>query len=566
MVNDFDPDKYLADKKEEGFNPDSYLGNKESPQQNSQYSPLQSAGLGALMGGSLGFADEAEGGIKALANAPGNKKSLKELYQQYREVARQKYDEAQKENPKSYLAGNLAGGVATGVATGGLGEGIAGAAGLGALTGLGSSNADLTKGDIKGAAIDTGVGGVLGAGAGALANKVGSALAPEALSQRAGAAAVRGLGGKVTPQNVAVGNTVLNEGLLPIFGGAEKTAQGITGKLGDIEGQVQQTLKGVSENTSLPGVISNKEPILDKVLGLADQSLAGFKSSDAPEVSQMINKDATYWGNELQKANGDPSKLNELRKAIDSQLNLVQKNAFVSPLDLKPRASFLKNLRDMVNTDLRDTAGQVSEGAGSDLASSMGTQSKLIQAQGMADKSAAGDLTNPAGLNGQTLASGVAGTALTALGHTTLGPLAVAGAAGKVAAETATGQPVGRLANIVSARTQDWAAKQLGTPSGQAVMKGALNLAPKGIASSGVQTGIQNVYTAKPAQLKQAANVLTNDESTKDLGNALNDAITNGDEDAKNKVLFAAEQIPSVRVKFRQALGSAPTDEETPGS
>lgn len=47
-----------------------------------QFSPLQSAGLGAAQGATLGFGDELEGGVKALAGkASGSPRDLKDLYQ-----------------------------------------------------------------------------------------------------------------------------------------------------------------------------------------------------------------------------------------------------------------------------------------------------------------------------------------------------------------------------------------------------------------------------------------------------------------------------------------------------
>ena len=524
------------------------------------FSPLQSAGLGAVQGATLGFGDELEGGAKALAGkATGSPRDLKDLYQEYRDMARQRNDIAKAQNPKSYLGGNLAGGLATGVATGGLSEGVGGAAALGALTGLGSSNADLTKGDVKGAAIDTGVGAGLGAAAGAIGNKIGSALNPQKLEQNASAAAIRGLGGKATPENLAVGRTVLNTpsttggSLLPIFGGTQATAEGITGKIGQLESQVQPMLQSVSENAAFPQVSLAKGPISDEVDNLANNFKAGLKTDKAAKIGQSVDESASYWGNELNKAGNDPYKLNQLRKDIDEQAKAA--GAFGASEDTKPLAGWYRQLSDTVNKNLRDTASQVSEGLGSDIKSTMGTQSKLIQAQGIANKTAAGDINAPPGPSVSDLGTLGLGKIISA-SNPVLGEATTVGAVGKMGAELGTGLPIGRLGNVVSARTQDWAAKQLATPSGQAVMKGITKIPQASLSSTGVQTGIQNVYTAKPAQLQQAAQTLIKDDSTKDLGNALNAAIQNGDEDAKNKVLFAAEQLPGVRAKFRAALGT----------
>lgn len=179
---------------------------------------LESLGRGAAQGATLGFGDEIQGlaqaaGIKNLPAALGggrntlvpwqkefwdgktpggffsregvepsatDQRGLVDLYREQRDVARHDDDAARSANPKTFLAGEIAGGTLPAIATSGAGTGAGAAAkapGLlralgraavsgakwGAVTGLGDSKADLTQGDVEGAAGDT----LKGAGTGA---------------------------------------------------------------------------------------------------------------------------------------------------------------------------------------------------------------------------------------------------------------------------------------------------------------------------------------------------------------------------------------------------------------
>jgi hypothetical protein len=172
-------------------------------------------GRGAAQGGSAGFGDELKAAYKALSGKDAGITSLNPLsaaadiglnlgskakeilttdktmsdflsdlsntYKTTRDQERMLDLEASQRSPVAYTVGDIGAGVAQGVATGGLGlagsgltagkllskealkKGTLGAltkVGMaeGALQGLGRSSADLTEGDISGAAIDTGIG------------------------------------------------------------------------------------------------------------------------------------------------------------------------------------------------------------------------------------------------------------------------------------------------------------------------------------------------------------------------------------------------------------------------
>lgn len=162
-----------------------------------RYSKLESTGYGALQGATMGFADELEGAIgagldkgQALLNKLGladespsqvaqrlkdegftgdiGETSLEDIYATERDASRKKYKEAEEANPASFTAGNIGAGVATSLIPG-LGQlNMAKTAGMGALAGLGNTNADNL--------VDMGKDVALGAGLGALGKYAGDKL------------------------------------------------------------------------------------------------------------------------------------------------------------------------------------------------------------------------------------------------------------------------------------------------------------------------------------------------------------------------------------------------------
>ena len=146
----------------------------------SQPSELESAARGLIQGATMGFADEISGGLEALwEKAKGNPTVFGELYKAKRDESRANYEAAEKANPKSYLAGQVGGGIGTAIIPGMGGATLGKLALQGAAHGLGSSEADLTEGDITGAVRDTAIGGTVGAATG-LAGKALSAGAAKA--------------------------------------------------------------------------------------------------------------------------------------------------------------------------------------------------------------------------------------------------------------------------------------------------------------------------------------------------------------------------------------------------
>lgn len=140
-----------------------------------QFTPLESAVRGGVEGVSFGFIDEIEA-LKAAAFAKlgGDDRSFGEIFSNVQQFFQERGNQAQEQNPGSFLAGELGGGLLTagGLAKTGatlvgrtVGKGLgtraaAGAtegAGIGALVGLGTSDEDLAE-----RGVDTIVGGAAG--------------------------------------------------------------------------------------------------------------------------------------------------------------------------------------------------------------------------------------------------------------------------------------------------------------------------------------------------------------------------------------------------------------------
>lgn len=346
-------------------------------------SQLKAAGLGALQGATFGFSDEAMAALKAMqeqiktkvspveqlkSHAAGKSpEELKELYQKYRELERQKYKAAEEAFPGTYGTSELAGGIATSLIPG-LGAGnVAKAAGLGALTGLGTSEADLTEGQVGGTAEDILMGGALGYGAGKLGEKIGQALTPEATKARAVARAVKAMGGKQTPENLRAGEAVLKEGILPFTGGGETILQAIKNKMTDIEKkEVQPIFKKISEvpditerTKLLPEFAQKYSPSeLKEMIKLRDREsikLSKLKQKMIKELSIQKNMDNPEKTAMLKETIENLQKhIYDLDELTESDLEMLKRSEY-SPLnkiayDIKSQIPFSSTIESKMNT------------------------------------------------------------------------------------------------------------------------------------------------------------------------------------------------------------------------
>lgn len=157
----------------------------------------ESAALGAIQGLNP-FEDEMAGVGGALADKLlGKPGTLAESYRSHRDATRAGNAAAEAAHSTAYHGGEFGGALATMFVPGagevtaarGLGVATAKGAAMGAFQGLGSSEADLTRGDVAGAAKDTGIGALVGGAAGAVGHGLGKAV--EWVGDRA-AAGIRG--------------------------------------------------------------------------------------------------------------------------------------------------------------------------------------------------------------------------------------------------------------------------------------------------------------------------------------------------------------------------------------
>jgi hypothetical protein len=216
-VADFDPDKFLAEtapvERDEGFDPDQFLAETASapahkPGALETGSQVDSGLRGAAQGATLGLADEAYGVVGGLINSIKDDKKFGEAYREARDYARHRDAAAHEANPKTYVGGEVGGTIASslipgaGVLNAGKGAGVAsalakGAAG-GAVSGLGTSDADLTKGEVPEALADTAKGAALGAGTAGVFHglqKVAGYLSPDVLKELAATKAFKSAAG-----------------------------------------------------------------------------------------------------------------------------------------------------------------------------------------------------------------------------------------------------------------------------------------------------------------------------------------------------------------------------------
>lgn len=119
--------------------------------------------LGAGLQAGLARAANAlpEGALDVLGIENRYQQDPAEVYRQAREENRRQLEADRQQHMKEALLSNVAGGTVLGLIAPGSGYGQA--IGLGAASGLGTSEADLTRGDVRGAAADTAIGAGLGA-------------------------------------------------------------------------------------------------------------------------------------------------------------------------------------------------------------------------------------------------------------------------------------------------------------------------------------------------------------------------------------------------------------------
>jgi hypothetical protein len=259
----------------------------------SDVSEIESGIRGTAQGLSFGLADEATGAAEAakdwLMNDP---KGFMDNYKKHRDESRKNYKSAEEANPGTYMAGQFAGGAGTALLSGGTGLGALAA--QGALQGFGSSDADLTEGNYKGAIGDTVIGGSLGAAGeavgrlgGKLLSKVPVGKAFDAVSEGLGRGAEKlalkatGATGRQAEQFAPnAGRELLDRGIVR-FGQTPEDVARLASKTNDEAGKAISQALGTLDDR---GVTASVENVIDVIQGRVKEL------SETPGNEQIIKQ------------------------------------------------------------------------------------------------------------------------------------------------------------------------------------------------------------------------------------------------------------------------------------
>lgn len=297
----------------------------------------KAAGRGALQGATLDFGDEIQGGMGRLMQAEVNllpeklKDALRrhgidlvnadtsDAYRYVRNADRLANAQAQAEHGDAYTVGNLAGAAATapllpGGAAKTLGGMMKAGAIMGAASGLGSSEAELGDGEYGRAALDTGVGGLVGAGAGALGfgiGKGGEWLGKKLIQKGATRAAA------AESKAAALAEALTQKENQTLMSEAGRSAQAAykpalelryAGKLGTLpeaERAAAERLLAEYDKKAAEGLLANEAAKMSTSEALS-KALSGAAETNAARAQEMLKPAAGRSAKELFKMYGEP--------------------------------------------------------------------------------------------------------------------------------------------------------------------------------------------------------------------------------------------------------------------
>lgn len=257
---------------------------------------------GGGQGVTFGFGDEVNGAIQALGEKLGGSgKSLGDLYRLNRDSFRREDKAAEDAHGGYYLGGNLAGGLLTApLLPGGSAKSLAQAlktgATMGAAAGLGSGSADLTRGDVGQALMETGTGAVFGAGGGLLGYGLAKGL--PALSQALRARGINGarrvlLNGadSLSTRTIlpdAAAEEALKSGAIVPFG----TTKGAAARLETMAGDQAAKYSGIVQQLEAAGVKGPAaKDIADELLKRAVAAEPNTMNRAVPETYLAAGQD-----------------------------------------------------------------------------------------------------------------------------------------------------------------------------------------------------------------------------------------------------------------------------------
>lgn len=502
-----------------------------------------------------------------------------QFYRQAQQENEKEYDQAQQEHGGAFLAGNLAGGLlgmkGIGMATKAgpianllskvtptqVSEFLAaqkGAPGLRAILGkegLGTAAKEVlkrgtiataeaapigaaygaldSKGTIENDPMqilqDTARGTLTAGGLGLglnLASEVGLPLAQagvqklipdrEALKNFASNRAAAAVGVKATENAKRnIGQTLLDNNALPMTGGSEGIANAIQSaktkigneQLSPILNEIQSKLgtEGAKNQTLAMNATSLFDDFANEIRGRpdADAVMQNIKKEIDPYLSKLLDK---------------PNDINELQ-TIKQGLQDQAKDAYKKVqqgLDPAPKPDFLMKLASMVREHIEGLGDSVNPGLGNDLKQANSQWGNLHEAGKSINKLVNKDANKPL--------IGLPEILETAVSPHIGGPVA----ATNIASRMATGNSLTRLGNITAARGANWLSN--------------VGRQPNKILDAG-----KSLYNASNEALQGFSQQLLGIPGHETTGQALQNALSNGDNTAKNAVLFSIMQTPRLR-------------------
>jgi len=522
-------------------------------------SQLEAGARGLAQGATLGFGDElygaGRGALEKMSPSESTKDmSLKDLYQMYRDSQRAKNKSAEQAYPKTYLAGNVVGGIAPMALTGGS---LPAAVGAGAAMGLGSSEADLTQGDIGGAAKDTAIGAGLGL-AGGMAGKGLEAVGQKVLKPMAGKLAEGALGG-ASKEGRNVGQTVLDENALPLMGGSKATKDAIQNAINENEAKAGNLLREANDQLykQQPEGLTFADELGPKVLKRFNDDILPQFDTRTPIGRQQYNdvlKNTRPHVEDILNAGSDLVKLQNIKTSIYRQIRALDESAYAPNgsmvKNVDPEISALKQLGGMVKEQIEKTGDSVGGDLGSQIKDVNAKLGDLYEAGTGASKLMKKDLIADSKLpvGGMGAASGIGGALLT--GHPGVAAGIAAGYVGKKAVEGITGQPLARAAGITAAKGAQAMGQLAESPVGASVAKSAVTSPFTQDAVTGRNKNLDpgySVYQASDEQLQSYNNQIKNKPTLANISTALDRYFKSGDVMDKNVAAFLIQSTPEAK-------------------
>lgn len=298
----------------------------------------------------FGAGEEISAGIKAAAEELGKEdkslEDLKGLYQKYRDIERQREKAVEEAFPKTYLGTSIAGGIASsflpsgalGLAAKGLGKlkmaqkaqqaasaakllsptTLKGSAIMGAVSGLGRSEADLTEGQIGQAAVSTGLGAGVGAGGFKVGEAVSKFFSPKELEKKAAThmADVLGIEGLPSTRE-RLGLDILKSGRVAKGIGEESLEAVQAGKKQLMDSELEAALKAVPPDERMSALEKMADKLTPEQMKEAAKVLK--QSVEMPPLSKEVGE----------------AELEKMAKALGAD-KLTQAKKFLEENEIKP--------------------------------------------------------------------------------------------------------------------------------------------------------------------------------------------------------------------------------------